>query len=413
MLLGCGVDDDGPTIMMPPDETLPDGVWEPFPGANIVDARFATDGDTLWWATSRRISDPVQYVSETAVWLHATSTTGTTLRAPAQVADADVAAWSPDVLLTPTDLYVKGRNDDVVLRRFTRTGEPAGDPVVVPFPLDDTIVYTPMEAALVATPAGTARVVLPLYRENSDVAIVDFDTSGQPATTAFAGTPDTAEGGTSPTFVTAGARSDGTTLVAWDRYYNGCISSKPAVTQTTSLVGNVVAPVTALPEQPDSGAVRPVIATHGDGAFLTWQRYTVDGPRIAISQYPDVATVLGDIPGPTYSAHATALVNETRGAIATMIGDDMLVVTPFERGAQLQLGTGMQVPLVDPVYYATIVGLHYVGNDQYVVAWIETKDINAPSRLFATTIEPVTNTMRPAPPPATPAPMPDRRLRCP
>ena len=59
---------------------IPEGVWQPVPGASIVDASFAADNGSVWWIVTR--TDP----ADTGVWLGATSSTGTSVVAPALVA---------------------------------------------------------------------------------------------------------------------------------------------------------------------------------------------------------------------------------------------------------------------------------------------------------------------------------------
>lgn len=395
----------------PVPPVLPEGVWEPYPDANIVDANVAVDGNTLWWATSRRITDPVQYINETAVWLHATGSDGAIRVEPRRVA-AEVAVWSPDVLVTPTAIYAKGRNDDIVVRPFSRAGEPLGEHHVVPFPLSPSILYTPMDVALTATPTGTAKVVLPLYHENADVAIVSLDESGAPTTTTLAGTPATDEGGTDPSFVSAATRSDGTTLVAWDRQYNGCISSKPGQALATTIGTGGVAPIATLGD--GTGESHPVVAARGNSAFVTWQHMTVYGPRIAIAALPDTATVLGDVEGPKhYEEHALALASETRGAVATRTGEGTIVVTPFELDSGLSLGAPIEVPLVSPDDFNEVVGFVHLADDRYLVAWIEHTELDAIGHLYATEVVAVPSTMRPAPPVTPPVAAPPSRLRCP
>jgi len=419
MLVGCGLDDDGPTSMeMPPDETLPAGVWEPYRGAHIVDASFAIEGDTVWWATSRRISDPAQDIHETALWLHATSPSGESIVEPVRFGTDEDASWSPDVVVTPSAIVVSGRDTATQLRRFDRDGQPLGGLVPIPLANGATTFETPDETTLVTTPTGGVKIVATLRYEANEVAVVDVDASGAVASTLLAGARDTVEpGGSASGSVAAAMRDDGSLLVGWSRYYYACVTDRPPLTLTTSVSGGVAAPLAQVYAE-ESGELNPVIATKGDGAFVAWQNWTADGDRISIARYPDVTTVLAELPGPNpgypYGMYAVALSGPDRGALAVRSSDTHIAVTPFSyQDGAILLGTPTLQPLVDGEGGATLVGLRHIGGDRYVLAWREPEAIGAErERLFATELELVTNTMRPAPPSSAPATRPSR-LRCP
>lgn len=392
--------DSGDDAAPPPiDDTLPPGVWEPAPGAHVYAASVAADGVTLWWATGRREHPYGDAVASNDVWLHATSDAGDELTTPQLVAPRGEAIWEPGVAVTSAGVVAQA---DTLVRRFTRDGRALGD--VQRVSLGTDVRATSTELAVTAD--GHAQYVATLGNDMREVAVVDLDDN----TLTLIGTRDTMEpGGSSSSDVSAAARADGSLLVAWSRYYNGCISTKPSQTLTAVDGANVTS------VRDDAGSeFRPAVATSGDGAYIAWQ---TEG-RIVLARHADPTTVIAELgPGVTYqSTFVLALSGPNRGALAWLGDDGALHVQGFvDEGAVVMLTDEERVSPVGTAA-STLVDLVHVGEGRYVVAWIEAGGYvtpRAPDRLFATERTPYLSSLRPAPPLAPAAAPLARPLRCP
>ena len=84
------------------NENLPDGVFEPVPGASIDEVSLVVGGDTVWWAYTQRggsVDAPDQ------VRLSATTATGRALVAPV-IVDPESFSYMPDVALDGAHVVV-------------------------------------------------------------------------------------------------------------------------------------------------------------------------------------------------------------------------------------------------------------------------------------------------------------------
>lgn len=411
--------DDGPDVPpddRPPNEELPAGVWEPVPGEWILDASVAADNGTVWWAYSSRGSSE-DFLYEDHIWLGATSPTGESVVVPAPVAPASTAKYEPDLVVTPSAIVAKLGGAGTVLRRYTNKGVPLGDPY--PLVIQDGVrQVSSVQNDLIAMPDGGVQLVAALSDDVHEVAIVDLDASGEPTATIFAGTPDTTEAVPSAVFnIAAGARADGTTVFAWDRNYNACISVRPSATMTSTLDGTTVGPIQSVFDVPDDDEARPSIAASGDTAYITWQQgygNSSTHARIALAKFPDVATVLAEVGDPNESNTdaALTLAEPGRGAIVYKAVDrERLYVVAFEESAgTVKLGAPRIVPRVDLDAFPDSVGLVHVGSDRYVLGWVEHGER---SRLYAIQIDLANEALRPAPPFEVRPPAEPRKLRCP
>jgi hypothetical protein len=411
VLMGCGTDDPGMTP--PPGDDMPVDVWEPMPGASIHDASLAVDGDTVWWAIARE--EPV-VGSAASDWLTATTPGGDVLVAPTEVVPDNPSGYEPDILVTPSAIVTMFDGVDTYLRRYDRTGAPLGAPYTVA--VDAT--YTNInELALIALPTGGAQILASLQSDTSEVAIVELDASGTVGATYTAGAPDTAEpGGSVAAGVAGAARADGSTLIAWDRNYNGCISSLPSETLTTTFDGSSAGALQQVPDLP-SGESHPMIAASGDTAYLAWVNTLGHGNRISIARYPDVTTVLAELdPGPDWLGEVKiALSGPDRGALAWRTDlTQGFYVMPFEyQAGTLLLGTARLVPSVSTDWSPSLVGFAATSADRYVIGWIEygVDILDDDSRLYATEVDLAGEAMRPAPALEPDLTVQPRRVRCP
>ena len=416
LLLGCT---DGDSRSHPPPDEPPAGVWEPVPGADIWDASLAVEGDRLWWATTRRITPGGEFLFEESIWLSATSTSGASVIAPMEVAPDSSSMFDPDVVVTPSAVVAKLGGVETLLRRYDRSGTPLGAPYAVEIRGPD--ITNVNDIVLVPTASGGIQLVASLQADTAEVEIIDIDANGTVGARRLAGTPDTTEpGGSAAGTVSAAQHLDGSTLIAWDRNYNGCVSTKPSATLTTAFDGVTIGAIQPVRDLPDSEA-SPAIATSGAAAYLVWLSFSGEGSRIALARYPDVATVIAEIgEANQYRTDVTlALAGPDRGAIAWRLhATTDLHVVPFEdRAGTIYVGTPRVIPSVEAEASGFTVGLVHVGDERYVLGWIETRNagLDQPHRLYATVLDLANQALRPAPPIATttsPSARP-RRLRCP
>ncbi len=270
---------------------------------------------------------------------------------------------------------------------------------------------------LIARADGGSQLVAALQSDTADVAIVELDANGVVGATRIAGTPDPTDGGTVAGTIAAGARPDGTTLVAWDRGYNGCLSSRPSSTLTTSVDATGIASIQTVRDLPDSEA-HPAIGTSGAAAYIAWLSFSSEGSRIALARYPDVATVIAEVADPNklHQELVVTLAAPDRGVIAWQSSGTTIQVVRFEdRAGTVLLGTPRTIPLVDADAGLVLTGVVHVGEDRYVIAWIESRFValDTPHRLYATELDLGNEALRPAPPVVPTTSVSARRLRCP
>jgi len=417
-LVGCT---DGADRVDPPIDELPAGVWEPVPGGWIWDASLAAENGTVWWTYIEHRSQPDDSTFDNDVWLAATTATGQRRIEPSRVAPGDGSIWSPQVAVTPSAVLVATRGLDSVLRRFDRSGSPLGNPT--PIVVDDggpgeTDIRT---IELVATVDGGAQLVAALLSETAEVALVDLDATGTPLRTVLVGAPDAMEPGSSTTNAIAAApRPDGSTIVAWDRYYNGCISTRPAATLTAPVTGQTVGTIQLVRDMPDRSEALPAVAAAGDTAYIAWQSGYGNMP-LQLAKYPDVATVLAEVgdANDTNGDVLIALAAPGRGAIAWHAeqAGTLNVMTFAESGGTVRFGTPRVMSAVHAGAPMDSVGLEHVGDDRYVLGWIEGRELTEQERLYATELDFANEALRVAPPvearPLPAASPTQRRFPCP
>jgi hypothetical protein len=411
-LVGCT---DGTEPVDPPIEELPAGVWEPAPGAWIWDASLTVENGTVWWAYLEHRPVPDGY-DDNDVWLAATTATGERRTTPSRL-DADDALWSPQVAVTPSAVLVAMRGPDTQLRAFDRSGTPLGasSPIVLEAAIDVRTIE------LVATASGGAQLVAALVSDTAEVGIVDLDANGAPTGTVLVGTPDSLEpGGTATNAIAAASRPDGSTIVAWDRHYNGCISTRPGNTQIAPVTGQTVGTIQLVGDEPERSEALPAVAAAGTTAYIAWQSGYGSMP-LQLAKYPDVSTVLAEIgdANETNLDVMIALAAPGRGAIAWRAesAGTLNVMAFTETGGIVQLGTPRVLPAVHANFQMDAVGLEHVGDDRYVLGWIEARGVSQMERLYATELDFANEALRVAPPvetrPRPAASAARRRLPCP
>jgi hypothetical protein len=332
-----------------------------------------------------------------------------------------VAWYPPDVAVTPTAVVAKFGGTTTFLRRFDRVfGKPLGDAYPVAIQNGATTIPTLAETKLVATADGGVQLVAALGTSDvAEAAIVNLDASGTPTRTVFVGTPDTYEMIHSrANGVAAAARSDGSTLIAWDRSYSDCGPVRPSSTLTSSVTGSTVGAIQSVHDVPDVSEMEPSIASSGDTAYITWSLIDDVGRyRIALAKFPDVTTALAEIGDPTISKYDAmlTLAEPGRGAIAYRPGNlarSLEVVAFAEDAGTVKVSAPHVIPAVDPNKFPVAVGLVHVDGYRYVLGWIET---GSNPRLYATLLDFTGAIMRPAPAfdvhPA-PGPRTTRKRRC-
>jgi hypothetical protein len=392
------------------------------PGAWIWNASLAADGDVVWWATTRKTSPAGEYLSKDDIWLGATSPIGRSIVEPARVAPDSKSRFDPDVVVTPSAIVAKLGGFETLLRRYDRNGVPLGDPYKLVVD-DGGHEYTGFnDTALVPTFDGGVQFIASLQGAMTEVGIVGLDASGMATMTTFLGTPNTTEpGGSQASAIAAAARPDGSTLLAWDRHYNGCISTRPSETFATAFDGATVGAIDPVHDVSDQHEAQPAIAASGTTAYLAWQESSPSlNSRIALAKLPDVATVIAEIgeQNKLNTDVSLTLAGPGRGAIMYRAGEAWYsgpfhVVAFQERAGSIELSAPRVVPQVNPVASTMSVGLVHVGNDRYVVGWIESGE---PARLYAMQIDLAKAVLRPAPafePAVAAVARQPRNLRCP
>jgi hypothetical protein len=407
VLLGCAGDHAGPDTLEPPAE--PPGVWQPMPDADIWDAGVAFDGAKLWWATARRGSS-IGY--DAGMWLSATSLAGDVLVAPTEIDPENRIANDPAVVVTPTAIVAKLGEARASVRRYDYAGSPLGPPQLIDVRVGDIVNVN--DVAVVATASGGVQLVATLQSETTEIEIIDLDDSGA-LSRHFGSPPDTAGGGTAGA-VAAGARPDGSTLIAWDRNYNDCVTDRPSSTLTTTFAGTAIDTIQSVRDLPDS-EMSPAIATSGATAYIAWQSESADGARIALARYPDVTNVIAEIANPSYGGRVRlALAGPDRGAIAwsNVHGTELYVAAFADRAGTIHVGAPRVFSTVEPETGAYTVGFVHVGDDRYVLAWIETEGVlDDSSTLYASELDLATEELRPAAPVVPTTSLRPRRWRCP
>lgn len=407
VLVGCAADEDVPTG--PDPDVLPAGVWEPVPGADILDASVALDGDRLWWAYSHRLPT---IGGEYSIRLAATSMSGDAVVAPTEVSTDRGASYEPEVIATPSAIVAKLGGTRTLLRRYDREGAPLGAEVPVAIEGDFININ---DVKLIPTAAGGAQLFASLQSDTAEIAIVDFDADGVAGPTRLAGTPDAEDGGTVASSVTAAARPDGTTLVAWDRGYNACVSSRPSATLTTAIDGATIGPIQSVRDLPQS-EVTPAIASSGSTAFIAWLSDAGTASRVALARYPDVGTVLGELETGYVQDLSLVLAAPDRGVLAwrPWNGGEITLVRFEVIAGALHFGEPRIVHNVGVQAGGHATSVVHVAGDRYLVSWIEGTyaGFEIEHRLYATELDMADTTMRRVPP-RLPTSAGRPRLRCP
>jgi hypothetical protein len=383
----------------------------------VWNASVAVDGDRLWWAAMRRISPAGEYLYKEEIALSATSISGEPIVAPTDVAPDSGSSFDPDVVVTPSAIIAKAGGVETLLRRYDHDGTPLGAAYAVE--VRGSGIFNVNDIEMVATTDGGIQLVATVQAETAEAEIIELDANGAVGSRRLAGTPDTTEpGGSSAGTIAAAVRPDGSTLIAWDRNYNACISTRPSATLTTTVDGATIGAVQPVRDLPDSESA-PAIATHGAAAYIAWLSFSGQGSKIALARYPDVSTVIAEVGDATAYNQDVRLVLAApdRGVIAWHVySTSELHLVPFEdRGSALFLGTPRILATVDTDASAQAAGIVHVGDDRYVVGWIESRfvGLDHPHRLYATELDFGGDAFRSAPPVVPATSVRPRWLRCP
>ncbi len=416
-MLGClDLSDTGEVPPMPephvevpvPPGDLPEGVWRPMGDVLVRDASLAADEGTVWWVAAVEVPS-VEFLEDEEVMITATSSAGTPVIPPAAVIPMSNSVFDPDVLVTPDAIVAKLGGVDTLVQRYGHDGARLGAPQAILVDHGGGALTGFNETALIATPDGGAQFLASLSRDTSEVAIVHLDAAGAHTGTTFVGAPDPADGGSVTSSLAAASLADGSTVLAWDRHFNGCVSTRPSSTLTTTLRGTTVDGIVPVRDLPGSEA-RPLIAAHGDTAYVSWRFATTDGQALALARHPAVETPLAEIDLGTISVTAMVLASADRGVlllesggVATSEHPHTLDVMPFElREGAILFGDRTPIPAVSPDASERGVGLVHIGEDRYVVGWIESRFegpfLEVASRLYAMQIDLAGVAMRAAPP---------------
>jgi len=368
---------------------LPAGVWQPAPGAQRGPTAVALGADgTLWWAFTqqKQIEDLNQVRTESHVWLTQTTATGAMLMTPVLVDAAERSA--PQIVVTDRGVAVATENyfaPPTYLYLFDRNGVAQATHEIAVGDANDSIYAR----AFVGAPDGSLRIVAGIESTTAEVTVVEVDPSGVPGTTTRLGTPDDG----SPQNVAAHVRGDDSLVFAWDRIYDQCQGPRPAQTLATRPPDSVV----TVGDKPERGEWWPLMAAAGDALYVAWiaDMYSASA-AISLARYPDVGTPLGtigDANGNVWYPQLAVAAPE-RGAVAWLVnGKSIIEVASFEdRNGTFVVGAPHVLPRVVDEGAPQPVGLVHVGDERYVIAWLEA------GRLFATQLDlSMDERQRPAP----------------
>lgn len=367
------------------NETLPDGVFEPVPGASVVDASLVVDDDTVWWAYTRR-GDSIDQV-----WLAATTTTGRE-QMTATIVDPVSFSYMPDVALHGEHVVVamqSGLDELVRVRAFDADGLPlTAEPQHVDvLPAGESGPVGPFR--LVSHAGGSFDLLSGVSTSAYEVAVAPLDADYRGSVETRIGMPE--QGGEVPYVFTLAAveRSDGSLVVGWDRIWEQCSGPHPAMSLTTSVDNASVGAIQPVHDVPERGESHPSIAAADDSIYVAWVTDFYDSrARIALARYPDIGNVLVELGDPmSYnSAPALALAGPMRGAIAWLAADTNTVsVVGFEdSGSAILVG---EPRVFEPVTLVSVIWtrLVHLDSERYLLAWIETN--GGRYRLYARAID--------------------------
>lgn len=394
LLAACGpgnrVDEPDAAIAPP---VPPVGVWEPAPGDHRGQTALAADANgAVWWAyTEHTLVHELSHDDVVAhLWLTQTAATGELLMAPRLIDSAP--RDYPLIAVTDRSIVVVAASSSTMpLWLFNHNGMPlelAPHEIVVTQPNE----YI-QDAALVARADGSLKVVSALYNSTVEASVVDVDASGSAGTTTRVGTAEMATQSNPvtgwPTTVSAAGRSDGSLVLAWDRAYDQCFGPKPAFTMETTLAP-APDPIVTVGDRPERGEWQPALASAGDAVYIVWTTdvYNAES-QIAIARYPSVGTELATFgePGGRAGQPTIALAAPDRGAVAWAAyhTGDVAVASFQDIGGTLVVGAPHLLPHVFD-RPATLVGMVHVGDERYVVAWLE-GNTTFGNRLYATQLD--------------------------
>jgi hypothetical protein len=362
---------------------LPEGVWEPDPGPSRFPGSLAADGGDVWFSY-----EIVQGIAPTA-WLTKTTSTGEVLHAPTAVAPSFNYGGGLTLAVTESNVVVAykllGGGDHASVRVFDRAGvalEPEAHPVVIAGATEETVY----QLQVVAAAGGGSRLVATLFDGAHQLGVVELDPAGAPTGRAMAAGVE--DGGVHQT-VTAATQGDGSLLLAWDRVYDQCLGPAPPA-QTFVVATDPLlqpGPVAALHDAPELDDTGPALVTAGGTTYLAWESAANGNEQLALARYPALDAPI-TIPNTTRAFRPMlALAGPGRGAIAWQ--SDALYVAPFEQvGADIVVGVPRAVPRVNPApeVYGALFGLVHVGEDRYVVGWME-ETVYPDGHLYATRID--------------------------
>lgn len=389
------------------NERLPDGVFEPVPAADIVDASLVVDGETIWWAYTQRVDAFGQ------VRLAAT-TSGGRDRVPAQLVDPDSFSYMPDVALNGEHVVVamqSGRDDAVRVRAFDAHGQAlASAPEHIPvLPASEGSVTV---IKLVARTTGSIDLLAGVANAPYEIAVapLDGDYRGGVATTI--GVPEAGQEVSHIFGLAAAEQSDGSLVVGWDRNWEQCTGPRPAKTLTTSVDAATVGAIQPVLDVPERGESNPALAVADESVYVAWVTDFYDSrARIALARYPDVGNVLVEL-GDAASYNrlpSLALAAPDRGALASIAADtNTISVVGFEDngGAVLVGAPHIFAPVtLASVTWARVVHLE---DERYLLAWIESD--GGSFRLYSRVVD-LAGESRARPAPSVPmAPAPRRHV---
>lgn len=388
---------------------VPEGTWEPDPGAGRATAFLVADGSDIWFAYARP-QEPA--VGE--VWLTKTTSMGDVLVPPRRVDSPLTDAW-PYAIARTSDgtIAVLWKATYATMEPRVSLFDASGEPVAaqgtpVPVPMVDP---TSMSAfALTARPDGSLRMAT-TYRDldaTTELATVNIDATGTPSPTA------TQIGTADASFRTRLAATDvgGTTIVAWDRQWDDCSGSgfQPNATVMSTIAANETSTAVTDIDAGGLGDTEPVLAARGTAAYLAWTHMTDAGSviRLERTSAPGAAVDVGLAPLQGYRP-MLAVADDTHGAIAYATYEPAVRIASFtdDNGT---LVVGPSHVIAAPAG-ARLEGIAHVGDQRYTIAWTDQSPASLSEfRVYALTID---LAVAPAPAPApAPVPLRDRSRRC-
>lgn len=157
----------------PPVPGLPDGNYEPAPGADVWEASLTSSGNMVWWAYSKRTVEAETIYDH--VYLSATSPDGE-FRVNPTLVDATGHSWGPDIAVSGNHVMVamhSGWDTPPRVRAFDLMGAPlATAPQAVDVRIAGKLPTVISSVALAPRADGRFTLVAGLVDESVDVAVV-------------------------------------------------------------------------------------------------------------------------------------------------------------------------------------------------------------------------------------------------